>query len=278
MQLKLSWTFYHAHSALGPVMDSVRLSPLLLLFCSCLGLPSWHFPHWLCLPLVLSWSLRLDSWSQLARSGSSLPSVVTRALAGVLMVVICHFAANQGQAMHPLELILQLSCLRTVLFGFKNSRQQRTTKTLTGLFCSQITLPDPFSAIPSCIPGEKASLGDSLHLLCSSECSCRLRHDIQTAARRMLFPIAPLYSLAFYVAWGRKSSNCFMGKGKFWSLKLKSSTQWIKVPKWDLQGSLSPLLGSVFFCPGFSFKRAFLLWGHAGRDTFSLHILSMLQF
>ena len=159
MQLKPSWTFYHAHSALGPVMDSVRLSPLLLLFCSCLGSPSWHFPHWLCLPLVLSWSLRLDSWSQLARSGSSLPSVVTRALAGVLMVVICHFAANQGQAMHPLELILQLSCLRTVLFGFKNSRQQRTTKTLTGLFCSQITLPDPFSAIPSCVPRREGKFG-----------------------------------------------------------------------------------------------------------------------
>ena len=235
MQLKPSWTFYHAHSALGPVMDSVHLSPLLLLFCSCLGSPSWNFPHWLCLPLVLSSSLRLDSWSQLARSGSSLPSVVTRALAGVLIVVICHFAANQGQAMHPLELILQLSCLRTVLFGFKNSRQQRTTKTLTGLFCSlrSHSLTLLVQSLPVS-PGEKASLGDSLLLLCSSECSCRPRHDTQTAARRMLFPIAPLYSLAFYVAWGRKSSNCFMGKGKFWSLKLKSSTQWIKVVKWDL--------------------------------------------
>ena len=77
-------------------------------------------------------------------------------------MVICHFAANQGHTTHTLELILKLLCLETVALGFKNSRQQRTTKALTGLFAeakmgpffmlSQITLPDPFSAILSLVP------------------------------------------------------------------------------------------------------------------------------
>jgi len=194
--------------------------------------------------------------------------------------------------MHTLELILPLFCRLCYLgLGTPGNREQPKPSqaylqrrgwdhSSCSLRSHSLTLLVQFLPV---YPGEKVSLGDSLLPLCSSECSCRSRRDAQKAARRMLFPIALLYSLAFYVAWGRRSSNYFMWKGKFWSLKLKSSTQWIKVLKWDLQGSLSPVLGSVFFwfllfSSGFCFKKAFLLWEHVGRGTFSLHVLSVLQF
>lgn len=58
--------------------------------------------------------------------------------------------------------MLQLPCLETVALGLRNSKQHGTTKALAGLCAkmktgpfvapSQITLPGPFSVIPSLVP------------------------------------------------------------------------------------------------------------------------------
>ena len=40
----------------------------------------------------------------------------------------------------------------------------------------------------------------------------------------------------------------------------------------------SSWLSFLLVSSGFCFKKAFLLWEHVGRGTFSLHVLSVLQF
>lgn len=136
-------------------------------------------------------------------------------LAGLLQVVICHFAANQGRICHHSNANAGAYAAVTLLGNcgtwveelqatWNNQSPCRPVcKDEDRTVCRTLSdhTPWPFQCNSFSRPqeGRREVCGDSLAPLRSSECSCRPRLYAQGAADRM-FPISCLCSLTFSVA------------------------------------------------------------------------------